>query len=162
MPRWSTRRRTAARIALVTASDAPVLAQAAPEPCATPWHRCRGVRGSLWRTGTGVGVGLLVAWVLAACGSSTSAAVVKHVCGQVSAVLSDGPDPAADPVGYAQAQILPLGQIHTADARLQRAIDALASAYRTFSVDNGVGESAHRAVSAASSKVDALCPGAAS
>ncbi len=37
----------------------------------------------------------------------------KQTCKQVEAVLSDGPDPEADPVGYAQAQILPLREIHT-------------------------------------------------
>ena len=42
-------------------------------------------------------------------------------------MLSDGPDPDSDPVGYAEAQILPLGQIHTSDAQLRTAIGKLAS-----------------------------------
>ena len=40
-------------------------------------------------------------------------------------MLSNGPDPDADPVGYAQAQILPLREIDTSDANLHQAIDAL-------------------------------------
>src|ERR1700728_2213452 len=49
--------------------------------------------------------------LLSACGSSGSppdAAAAKSACQQVSAVLSDGPDPSADPVGYAEAQVVPL------------------------------------------------------
>jgi hypothetical protein len=105
--------------------------------------------------------------LLAACGSSgsssaSSKAAVKQTCQQVEAVLSDGPEPGADPVGYAQAQILPLRQIHTSDARLQKAIDGLAYAYAAFSAADGVSRSAESAVSAAVARVDASCPGAAS
>jgi hypothetical protein len=79
----------------------------------------------------------------------------------VSAVLSDGPDPGADPVGYAEAQVLPLRQIHAPDKRLQAAIDHLASAYQQFFSSDGAA-TAKQAVSQASRRVDALCPGAAS
>jgi hypothetical protein len=105
-----------------------------------------------------VGAGLL-----SACGSDSSqaSAAVKNTCQQVSAVLSDGPDPGADPVGYAEAQVLPLRQIHTTDPSLQRAIDSLASAYRQFSSTNGATAAKH-AVTRASEKVNAICPGAAS
>jgi hypothetical protein len=116
----------------------------------------------LSRAAGGTLVGLLVASALAACGSSVTSEAVKQACGQVSAVLSDGPDPGADPVGYAQAQILPLRRVHTADQPLQRAIERLASAYSAFSADNGVGEALRQAVSAAGRSVDAICPGAAS
>src|SRR5271170_3553540 len=80
--------------------------------------------------------------LLAACASpapasrpvaATALATEVHVaCSQVSAVLSDGPDPAADPVGYAEAQVLPLGQIRTPDPQLRAAITGLAGAYRAF------------------------------
>jgi hypothetical protein len=79
----------------------------------------------------------------------------------VSAVLSDGPDPGADPVGYAFAQILPLRQIHTSDRTLHAAIDDLATAYQEFYSSNG-DKAAAKAVSKASDKVNAICPGAAS
>jgi hypothetical protein len=79
----------------------------------------------------------------------------------VSAVLSDGPDPGADPVGYAFAQILPLRQIQTSDSALHAAIDELATAYQEFYSSNG-DKVAAKAVSKASDKVNAICPGAAS
>jgi hypothetical protein len=102
--------------------------------------------------------------VLSACGSSgapQASGPSTQACQQVSAVLSDGPDPDVDPVGYAQAQILPLRQIHTADKNLQGAIDALDSAYQKFTATNGAPP-AKQAVSRAGDKVNALCPGAAS
>jgi hypothetical protein len=109
---------------------------------------------------------------LAACGSAapTAAASAAKVsaadrhatCTQVSAVLSDGPDPADDPVGYAEAQILPLAQIRTADVPLRAAIGRLASAYKAFFASNGTSGAAKLAVASASKQVDAFCPGATS
>jgi hypothetical protein len=107
------------------------------------------------------GPGLLLLAILgtaalvSACGSgaasgraqTASAATVSETCSQVSAVLSDGPDPQADPVGYAEAQILPLGQIRTSDGELRTAINGLAGAYREYF---------------ASERIDAICPGATS
>jgi hypothetical protein len=93
---------------------------------------------------------------------ATSTAAVHATCTQVSAVLSDGPDPDSDPVGYAEAQILPLGQIHTSDAQLRAAIGKLASAYRAFFNSNGNSSSAKLAVATASKRINAFCPGAAS
>ena len=98
----------------------------------------------------------------AAAGGTASTAALRSTCTQVSAVLSDGPDPDSDPVGYAEAQMLPLGQIHTSDARLGAAIGKLASAYRAFFDSNGTSSSAKLAVAAASKRVDSFCPGAAS
>jgi hypothetical protein len=108
--------------------------------------------------------------LLGACASGTSASGSQHVstaavratCSQVSAVLSDGPDPSADPVGYAEAQILPLSQIRTSDSQLRAAISKLAGAYRAFFASNGTSGSAKLAVAAASKRIDAICPGAAS
>jgi hypothetical protein len=115
------------------------------------------------RVGGMAGV-VLLAVSLAACGSSSSSdaskAAVQSVCTQVSAVLSDGPDPGADPVGYAEAQILPLRQIKTSDKSLEGLIDGLASAYQSFSSTNG-DAAATKAESAAQNKVNAVCPGAA-
>ena len=91
-----------------------------------------------------------------------STAAVRATCTQVGAVLSDGPDPDSDPVGYAEAQILPLGQIHTSDAQLRAAIGKLAGAYRTFFDSNGNSASAKLAVAAASKRINSFCPGAAS
>ncbi len=105
--------------------------------------------------------------LLGACSSSgpgsaaTSPAVVRTTCTQVSAVLSDGPDPAVDPVGYAEAQILQLQQIRTPDAQLRAAIGRLAGAYRAFFDSNGSSGAAKLAVTAASKRIDSFCPGAA-
>jgi uncharacterized heparinase superfamily protein len=111
--------------------------------------------------------GLFVAVALAACGSSSSSSsssasrvAVKQACQQVAAVLSDGPDPGVDPVGYAEAQVLPLRQIRTSQKPLQEMIDKLASAYRAFSSENG-SRGTKTAVNAASRQIDAACPGAA-
>ena len=97
----------------------------------------------------------------AAAGTASTAAV-HATCAQVSAVLSDGPDPDSDPVGYAEAQILPLGQIRTSDAQLRAAIGKLAGAYRTFFDSNGNSASAKLAVAAASKRINSFCPGSAS
>jgi hypothetical protein len=94
--------------------------------------------------------------------SGSAAGAVRRTCQQVSAALSDGPDPGADPVGYAEAQILPLRQIHAPDARLSRAISALDAAYRGVSGSDGTSPLAQAAVAAASKQVNAACPGAVS
>jgi hypothetical protein len=117
---------------------------------------------------TSVGAVALSAGLVTACGTSGSAAPasspsVHQTCRAVTAVLTDGPDPDADPVGYALAQVGPLRQIKpTSDQRLQTAIDQLASAYQRFYAADGVGASVKRAVTRASDRLDALCPGAAS
>jgi hypothetical protein len=109
-----------------------------------------------------------LAALLGACTSQTpasrpvSTAAVHATCAKVSAVLSDGPDPDADPIGYAEAQVLPLGQIHAADAQLRAAISKLAGAYRAFFASNGSSGAAKLAVAAASKRINSLCPGAAS
>jgi hypothetical protein len=113
-----------------------------------------------------------LAALLAACASPTASSrpvtattpvtEVHVTCSQVSAVLSDGPDPAADPVGYAEAQILPLGQIRTPDPQLRAAISELARAYRAFFDSNGTSGEAKLALAAASKRIDSFCPGATS
>jgi hypothetical protein len=111
------------------------------------------------------GAALIVAVLLACgCGSSprASASATKDTCQQVSAVLSDGPDPGADPVGYAEAQILPLRQISSANPALRTAIGQLADAYQQFFASNGKSSHAKEAVAVASQKLNTVCPGAAS
>jgi len=110
--------------------------------------------------------------VLLACGCSSSASasaaarasasVAQSDCQQVSAVLSDGPDPNADPVGYAEAQILPLRHIGVGNLALRGTITQLADAYQEFFASNGKSSSAKEAVAVASKKLDSICPGAAS
>jgi hypothetical protein len=131
-----------------------------------PSQSARGA-AARWRAPGAVATALLLAMLFAACGSSSSAAPtsnaeVKRVCKQVEAALSDGPEPAADPVGYAQAQILPLRRIRTSDKRLHEAIDSLASAYAAFSAGNGTSRRAKNTVTAAVNRINAICPGGAS
>jgi hypothetical protein len=99
--------------------------------------------------------------VLSACGSSPSATnhtkVVKTACLKVAADLSDGPDPSADPLGYAEAQILPLSQIKVHDAVLQNAIHYLDVEYKLFYQTNGAPAS-KRAVTAALKIIHVYCP----
>lgn len=113
---------------------------------------------------------VLVVLLVCACSSSASSAakgsasnaVAEHTCQQVSAALSDGPDPAADPVGYAEAQVLPLRRINAPDQPLRTVIGQLAHAYQQFFASNGKSSNAKEAVAVASEKLNSLCPGAAS
>ena len=105
----------------------------------------------------------VVALLLAACGSSKAqtTSAITSTCNRVSAVLSDGPDPDADPVGYALAQVIPLRQIHTSDAKLKSDIEGLAASYERFYETKG-SSAAKAAVSRASEAINSVCPGAAS
>jgi hypothetical protein len=105
--------------------------------------------------------------LLGACGSAApasarpaSAAVVHTTCTQVSAVLSDGPDPGADPVGYAEAQVLPLRQIHSPAQTLEGAISTLATAYNSFYAAEGTGSGVKSALTTAVNRINSLCPDA--
>lgn len=77
-------------------------------------------------------------------------------------VLSDGPDPGADPVGYAEAQVLPLRQLKIAEPALREAVQKLGSAYEAFASSTGHASAADALkVSAAERVLNAICPGAA-
>jgi hypothetical protein len=95
-------------------------------------------------------------------GTASNAAAIQSTCQQVSAVLSDGPDSDADPVGYAEAQIIPLRRVNAPDQALRSVISQLATAYKQFFASNGKSGNAKEAVAVASKKLNSLCPGAAS
>jgi hypothetical protein len=122
--------------------------------------------GTIRRGLLGIATLAALTGLLTSCGASAgsgaaSSPAAKSACQKVGAALSDGPDPDADPIGYALAQVLPLRAIKVpSDQSLQRAIDNLASAYRTFYDENGAGGGARRAVGQAAKKINALCPGA--
>jgi hypothetical protein len=113
-----------------------------------------------------------LALTVSACGSSGTTAAgttAPHVasttsaqaaCQQVTAVLSDGPDPGADPVGYAEAQILPLRQIHTSDSSVGQAITTLANDYSSYFTAKGKGGTVNSALNTAINKINSICPGA--
>ena len=121
------------------------------------------------RTRAELAVAILAALLASACsstaygrGASAAVPAVTATCQQVGAVLSDGPDPDSDPVGYAEAQILPLRHISTPDPALHAAIGQLADAYQQVFASSGKSSSAKEAVSVASNKLNSICPGAAS
>jgi len=136
---------------------------------ASPAPRALISRQALIKAAAGTTAAFL-ALVVAACGSSSSSSnaallgsTVQQECTQVADVLSDGPDPDADPVGHAEAQVLPLRKLSISDAKLHSAVLTLASAYQTFSTSSSAGTSAaSRAVTKAEGAVNSICPGAAS
>ena len=112
-----------------------------------------------------------LALAVAACGSASSqtsstvslGSAVQQDCTSVADVLSDGPDPGSDPVGYAQAQVLPLRQLTISDVTLHRAVLTLASAYETFSTSSSSTRATSAAgVTKAENEVNKICPQAAS
>jgi hypothetical protein len=113
---------------------------------------------------------------LAACssGSSTAssssapgggAAVAKApvaLCNELNAVLSDGPDPGADPVGYALSQILPLQQqVHGSDTSVMATVHQLIAADQAFYNSNGVDKSAGATIQKDYTAINKACPGVA-
>ena len=130
-----------------------------------PW-RARGPARPL----TLLAAGAVAAASLAACSSAAAApsstalygTAIKQQCTAVADVLSDGPDPDADPVGYAEAQVLPLRQLKIADTALRGAVQQLATAYQAYSTATGAaGTVAALRSSKAEAEVNAICPGAA-
>jgi hypothetical protein len=108
-------------------------------------------------------IGIVSLGLLGACGSSASSAsriAPASACVKLAAVLSDGPDPSEDPIGYAEAQIGPLRQIHTSDMALQVAVGRLDAAYATL-FEHSRSAAAKTLVREAVKSVNALCPGAA-
>lgn len=115
-----------------------------------------------------LGLSALAATAVAACSSSAAptaglyGTALQQQCTSVADVLSDGPDPTADPVGYAEAQVLPLRQLTITDTALRRAVAQLASAYEAYAASTGAaGTAAALAASKAEAAVNAICPGAA-
>ncbi len=120
---------------------------------------------------TGRAALVLVVLLVCACSSSApstakaaagNAAATENTCQQVSAVLGDGPDPGADPVGYAEAQVIPLRRINVPDQALRTVISQLARAYQQFFASNGKSSKAKEAIAVAGKKLNSFCPGAAS
>jgi hypothetical protein len=109
---------------------------------------------------------LALATMVSACSSSghttasaPAAPATQPTCAQVGDALSNGPDPDADPVGYAEAQIQPLRQIHATNPALAQAITTLAGAYSGFYTANGAGP-AKSALNTAIKRINSLCPDA--
>jgi hypothetical protein len=114
-----------------------------------------------WPKGAAVALAIIATSgsAISACSSSPASSAPSATCQQVSAVLANGPDPDADPVGYAQAQILPLQQVHSSDDQLTRSLSDLESAYQNV-VDTNGSASAKKAATGAADALNKLCPGA--
>jgi hypothetical protein len=105
-------------------------------------------------------IALVVGWLLAS--SEDGAPIVRTTaisasCQGVAAVLANGPDPHVDPVGYAEAQVVPLRKVHAADSSLRHAIDQLSRAYERFYVEDGAA-AARQGLVTAIRHMDHLCP----
>jgi hypothetical protein len=104
---------------------------------------------------------------LAACGSGSSgggssqAQAPTAFCQKVSAVLSDGPDPDAEPVWYALGQIAPLGQIHTSDHALAQQLSDLIAADHALVNTNGSDRAATKSTAKDHDGLNKVCPGVA-
>jgi hypothetical protein len=106
-------------------------------------------------------------WVACGAGSPSGATVTSAhaptaVCQKVLGVLSDGPDPDADPVGYALSQILPLGQIHTSDRAVSTTLRSLIRADRALVTSDGADKTAKTGIKKADKSLNKACPGVAS
>jgi hypothetical protein len=101
---------------------------------------------------------LTCALALSACGSPTA---LQSACNKVSAVLSDGPSPQADPVGYAEAQMGPLLLVNAPTKALRSALEDLSAAYVQYFTTNGDAAS-KRLLSRASEQLSDVCPGVSS
>jgi hypothetical protein len=132
-------------------------------------HHASPARRGLIRASAGTAAAFL-ALAVAACGSASSqtpstvslGSAAQRDCTSVADVLADGPDPGADPVGYAEAQVLPLRRLTINDATLHHAVLTLASAYATFSASGtSTRASSARAVTTAENEVNKICPQAA-
>jgi hypothetical protein len=120
---------------------------------------------------------LAVPLALAACGGGASSATSGQgsgkastvaaktppaLCQALNAVLSDGPDPGADPVGYALSQILPLQQqVHSSDTAVMATVDQLIAADQAFYDTKGDDKSAAATIQKDYAALNRACPGVA-
>ena len=96
-------------------------------------------------------------------GGAAAAAGAPHaLCQQLNGVFSDGPDPDADPVGYALSQIQPLQAIHSPDSSAMHEVSQLISADQGFYNSNGSDKAAASAIKKADASLNKACPGVAS
>lgn len=121
-------------------------------------------RGRVGLTSLELAVPLLAACSSTSSGGSsgqTEAPGPAAVCQKVLAVLSDGPDPDADPVGYALSPIAPLGQIHTSDNAVAQRLSDLITADRALVGSNGSDHAATKSVVKDDADLNKVCPGVA-
>jgi hypothetical protein len=82
----------------------------------------------------------------------------SSTCHKVAATLAEGPNPVANPLGYAKAQVRPLEGIATSNAGLRDAIEQLSAAYERY-FSHGGARFAQREVRDATMSLHQYCPG---
>jgi hypothetical protein len=103
-----------------------------------------------------------------ACGSGPAAVNAKAasaapagLCQTLEGVLSDGPDPDADPVGYAQSQVLPLQGIHSSDTAAAGSLRQLIGGDEALVQSDGTDHAATVTIKKAFAAINRACPGVA-
>jgi hypothetical protein len=97
-------------------------------------------------------------------GGGATAALAKApaaVCQQLDGILSDGPDPGADPVGYALSQIRQLRALRSSDTALDATTLKLAEADQVFVNAAGNDKAAAAAIKKDDAAINTACPGVA-
>jgi hypothetical protein len=94
-------------------------------------------------------------------GAATHSKAPAALCAKLDAIFSDGPDPDADPVGYALSQIKPLGAVHTSDHTVSAVLTKLVKADRALFTSNGSDHAAEKEIKTADALVNTSCPGVA-
>jgi hypothetical protein len=93
---------------------------------------------------------------------AVAAKTPPQLCQALNAVLADGPDPGADPVGYALSQILPLQQqVHSSDAAVMATVHQLVAADQAFYDAKGDDKPAAATIQKDYSALNRACPGVA-
>jgi len=95
-------------------------------------------------------------------GGAHAAAAPASLCQTLNGIFSDGPDPDADPVGYALSQIKGLQAIHTADHAVSSAVRTLVAADQALVSSNGSDHAATSTIKKADARINTSCPGVAS
>jgi hypothetical protein len=94
-------------------------------------------------------------------GGATPAKASVALCQQLNGVFADGPDPGADPVGYALSQILPLQDVHSSNASVMATVSDLVRADQDLVKANGDDKAATAAIKKDDNAIDRACPGVA-
>ncbi len=94
-------------------------------------------------------------------GGAATAKAPEALCQQLNGILSDGPDPDADPVGYALSQIEPLEGVRTSDSSIKAALARLIPADQQLVDSNGADKAAAASVTQADDAINRSCPGVA-
>ncbi len=94
-------------------------------------------------------------------GGAAISTAPEVLCQQLNGIFSDGPDPDADPVGYALSQVEPLEGVHTSDRNIKTALARLIPADQQLVNSNGSDKAAASGITKADDAINRSCPGVA-